>query len=1334
MKRHNKAFTLVELIIVIAVIGVLAAILIPVFSNVVEKANAKSALSDARNTLEQILVEAAENDNIPQNLVIFVKKAGNWYVYGYNRELGGKLQVSEGNPYSGTQYRTIADLNTAYGWSGTDEPQPNGSYDLETDGAFYLVPSADRATSSVRGIPTRDLQSGMDNYTDVTELYMGGTRMGNDAVAYHGVLLNGTWGDEDTATGGSGGSSGGNTDPVTPPNTNTFTINFAQGEAPAGLLLPTNLTLPESVTKNEGEIFALNETYNPTYDANDDIYFSHWEEGGNIVSGETFEYDAGGNNTHNLVAVWAPVAKYTITLDLNGGTMPNTLDTYGFSTSTSTRQVRTDSDTKWSDIIGWFNSETPTGATTFKYWAIDGVEYNMSTNASNALTGDVTVSAVYAASYQVRFDVNGGTFTGTLSDYEVMVEVGTAITFPEDPTPASVDKQFDGWRSEKWGEFDYAYGASLNMPADPTLTNGELVFTAHYSDISYTITFEGGTGSGTYQVTRTPSSNTYTFVNPETDPDFSGTGEGQGHFAAPAGMEFDKWQCTAPTASAGTEKNAGDEITVSGDMTWTAQWKYKTFTITYDANGGTGADVPSATNFTYEGANPSVHVSAVPAFTKADNVLSTTVWNTAADGSGTDYNANTDYPVGTGANEIAGNLTLYAKWTVNYTITYKANGSGESDQVVDLGTNSSGTTTIAANPFTYTGHNFTGWYTNSSGTGGTAYAAGDSYTAAASLTLYAQWTEVPSGNTVTYHANFPTGASGTGGPNDTGADVVVDVTSGDDYTVLGNTDAGLTHAYAISGSTSKWCVWNTEANGSGTTYSANQVITGLSTSLDLYAVWSWDGTWDKSTEPAQDSNGTYLVYTPMELVWCAAQTGTHHTFGTSGTALPWSDGVKIKLMADIYLNLNVVNAGYTALVSAASTYNEWKGFGYKAWSDSNFHGEFDGNNHTIHGVYMVKAYYWDCYVSTANPSTNRDQIGSSTNNEYIGFFPCLTNGAKIKNVKFADSYVGTCTSSNNTYVGGVVGYTAGASTLEGVEFDGMVNGGSTTASVGGIMGRSAQSSGKTTIKNCSFNGRVRSYYVGATVANTGGQGGIIGQVAQTSYGVPEVEIIGCTVSGTITNSGYQSASSPYMSCGGIVGKMRATTANVSKCTNNATIGTSDKSNSTIKGGYSCSGGIIGLAYNTTTLNVFECKNTGKVMGSLGGVAGILGFSSGSTTVSVYDCYNTGEINNPMTGTSNRGSNEKYRGGISGCSATATTVSRCYTTGHFTFGTSTSTKAGGFICPAGTVTNCYYLSSLASDLNSVQNSGTGTAVADMTDSSVISGLGAKFTSEALLYWE
>lgn len=47
-KLNKKGFTIVELVVVIAVIAILAAVLIPTFSNVVDKANESKAMQEAK--------------------------------------------------------------------------------------------------------------------------------------------------------------------------------------------------------------------------------------------------------------------------------------------------------------------------------------------------------------------------------------------------------------------------------------------------------------------------------------------------------------------------------------------------------------------------------------------------------------------------------------------------------------------------------------------------------------------------------------------------------------------------------------------------------------------------------------------------------------------------------------------------------------------------------------------------------------------------------------------------------------------------------------------------------------------------------------------------------------------------------------------------------------------------------------------------------------------------------------------------------------------------------------------------------------------------------------
>lgn len=76
-KKLKKGFTLVELVIVIAVIAILSAVLIPTFGNVISNANDSAAKSEVSNAITQYTTNQASNNqsaDLFDGYIVLLKK------------------------------------------------------------------------------------------------------------------------------------------------------------------------------------------------------------------------------------------------------------------------------------------------------------------------------------------------------------------------------------------------------------------------------------------------------------------------------------------------------------------------------------------------------------------------------------------------------------------------------------------------------------------------------------------------------------------------------------------------------------------------------------------------------------------------------------------------------------------------------------------------------------------------------------------------------------------------------------------------------------------------------------------------------------------------------------------------------------------------------------------------------------------------------------------------------------------------------------------------------------------------------------------------------------
>lgn len=113
--KNRKGFTIVELVIVIAVIAILAAVLIPTFSGVVGKANVSARTQEFTNALKVVLAGNAETGALADG-TIFVSSSNNkadYYAYYNGNKLGSIIAIDKSDTVKRLSATTTYSSNVA---------------------------------------------------------------------------------------------------------------------------------------------------------------------------------------------------------------------------------------------------------------------------------------------------------------------------------------------------------------------------------------------------------------------------------------------------------------------------------------------------------------------------------------------------------------------------------------------------------------------------------------------------------------------------------------------------------------------------------------------------------------------------------------------------------------------------------------------------------------------------------------------------------------------------------------------------------------------------------------------------------------------------------------------------------------------------------------------------------------------------------------------------------------------------------------------------------------------------------------------------------------------
>ena len=490
------------------------------------------------------------------------------------------------------------------------------------------------------------------------------------------------------------------------PTTQQYTVTYTSGGATG--------TPPASQTVDTGTVLSV-PTPTGLTPPNSDPVFYYWKD---TATNETYKLGSAITVTKNtsLVAVWGKGWQLNLNVGSGGSAYLVTITAPVYPVITPNQLYPTYQDITIKAVpnIGWtlkgfFKNNGGAGEFTNYVYEGNGI-YSLTISASS------NTNMVYVKFEQPWFfdlhEVNyvrnygfGG--TGSAPNDSNDYAEHNMVTVLGQNTMNWPGHQFLGWSLTWWASSpDYSPGSTFDMPDHNVTLYGV------WRDSTYTVTYDANNGSGSTTTDPNLANNsTYTVKN--------------NSFTAPTGKHFTGWNTQAN--GSGTGYAAGATFTITGNVTLYAQWAYDTFTVSYDANTGTGS-MSSDLNQPYN----STYATKSNGFTAPAN-KHFTGWNTQANGSGTGYAAGATFT-------ITGNVTLYAQWAYDtFTVSYDAN-TGTGSMSSDLNQPYNSTYATKSNGFTAPANkHFTGWNTQANGSG-TGYAAGAIFTITGNVTLYAQWT------------------------------------------------------------------------------------------------------------------------------------------------------------------------------------------------------------------------------------------------------------------------------------------------------------------------------------------------------------------------------------------------------------------------------------------------------------------------------------------------------------------------------------------------------------------------------------------------------------------